>query len=107
MRTAQRDQGATTTFGAYVTDAASGAGVAYPGIPFTFTRTGTGGYQINFDPRLRAVSVTATADAPTRTMQVGGWGPGGTFTVARTIANTGVGENGGFTFLCTALDKRL
>jgi hypothetical protein len=60
MRTTQRDQGGTLSFGADVTDAASGAGVAQPGgIPFTFTRTGAGQYTYNIDPALRAVTVTA------------------------------------------------
>jgi hypothetical protein len=58
MRTARRDQIGTTALDAYITDAASGSGVA-SGVPFTFTRTGTGTYQVNFDVRTIANTVVA------------------------------------------------
>jgi hypothetical protein len=104
MRTARRDQIGTTALDAYITDAASGSGVA-SGVPFTFTRTGTGTYQVNFDVRLNPRAVVATANDINRVLMAGGLAPG-TFTVIRTIANTVVAENGGWFFVCTCIDKR-
>jgi hypothetical protein len=104
VRTAQRDQRGTTTFGGYIVDAPSGAG-AVGGVQFTFTRTGTGSYRLDFDVRLTPTAVTATADNADRVVMIGGIAPG-TFTVLRHIGNTSAAENGGFFFSCTCLDKR-
>lgn len=108
MRSAQRDQGNITECGAQVSDAAGGNGVAQPGsIPFTFTRTGSGAYQINLDPRLIVLSGVAGGNdtaitfanlAPTAA-------PAGCRVVLRSDAGTLT--NSGFNFTVRAKDTRL
>jgi len=94
------------TFGGVIADAAAGFGVAQPGaVPFTFTRTSAGIYQVNFDTRLRAVSGVATTDTVTRAAAMYGFGAG-SFTITRFTTNAGAPENGGSSFTCTAIDKR-
>lgn len=105
MRTTQRDQAATTTFGAAVSDAPSGSGVAQPGsVPFTFTRTGTGVYAYRFDTRLMPVTVNPTANSATgHSAATGSFAPGA-FNVTTLASNAPA--NGSHYWSCTALDKR-
>jgi hypothetical protein len=57
MKTAQR----ALILATLIADAPSGGGVFQPdGVPYTFTRTGTGVYQVKFDPRIVAVAAFAT-----------------------------------------------
>jgi len=92
-----------TTFGATVADAASGSGVAN-GIPFTFTRTGTGQYTYHFDPALLPIVATASALSQTgHAASLTSFGPG-TFLV-QTLANN-AGANSGHFWTCTARDSR-
>jgi hypothetical protein len=63
MRTAQRDQSGLVTFTGAFASGPSGSGVAYPGVPYTFTRTGTGAYTIRFDAALQPLTVVCTTNS--------------------------------------------
>jgi hypothetical protein len=105
MRSAQRDQGGTLTFGAGVADAPSGSGVAQPGgIPFTFTRTATGVYDYRISGRLVPLSVNANPNYLNGNhAAVSGLGPG-FFSIA--TYNNGTVVNVGHFWTCTARDLR-
>lgn len=105
MRTAQRDQaGLATRMEGYVADAPSGSGVS-SGIPYIWTRSSTGTYDFRFDTRIRAIGAVATCSDYTRVAMSGG-PTYGMITISRTIGNTGVAENGGFSFAIFCQDKR-
>jgi hypothetical protein len=106
MRTRERDALGVTTFGAVTQDAASGSGIAQPGnVLFTFTRTSTGNYTVNFDARLSPLVLNAQSGQFTRVATATLVSPG-VLSVVRVISNTGAGENGGFSFQVVAIDKR-
>lgn len=106
MRTTQRDGGGVVTFGATVTDAASGAGVAQPGaIPFIFTREATGVYRVRFDPRLTTLHAQTTGGAGGLLVTTDGWAAG-SFRVVAVASTTAAQVNGNFGFLCTVRDGR-
>jgi hypothetical protein len=61
MRSTQRDQTGYVVFAGFVGGAnPSGSGIA-GNVPFTFTRTGTGDYTLNFDAALAPVVSLATS----------------------------------------------
>jgi hypothetical protein len=103
MRTRERDTTGLTTFSSGYSDAASGAGVAN-GIPFTFTRTGTGVYVFRFDSVLTPLVVLVTASALTgHSATAKDFGPG-TFTIVTLVNNAAANSAGNWT--CTARDGR-
>jgi hypothetical protein len=60
MRSTQRDQTGYVVFAGFVGGGPSGSGIA-ENVPFTFTRTGTGDYTLNFDAALAPVVSLATS----------------------------------------------
>jgi len=105
MRTTQRDQDGLTTFSASVADAASGSGLATGGIPYTFTRTGTGTYLFNFDARLIATVGVASTAGTSFIAMVNAVGAGA-LTIT-TWSGAGTNANAPFRFTVTAIDKRM
>jgi hypothetical protein len=105
MRTAQRDQGGTTTFGAVVSDAPSGSGVAQPGsVPFTFIRTGPGVYTYKLDPRINVLDATASAVGASLAT-VPDWGSG-RLQINTYLPTTGAANSTAHHWIATAMDKR-
>jgi hypothetical protein len=97
MRSQTKDQAAQLVLGAYVVDAASGAGMFAPyGIPWWFTRTGTGIYVVGFPSRLIPLWSVVTPEGQSEARIAGPVGAGG-FTVV-TYSGTGVPTNSNFCF---------
>jgi hypothetical protein len=101
MKTAQR----ALILATLIADAPSGGGVFQPdGVPYTFTRTGTGAYAVKFDPRIVAVAAFATvtfgtAFAITQT-SIGG------VSVQGYLSSTATPANVSFYLQLNAIDKR-
>lgn len=90
MRTVARDQGNTVVMTGYFDgiNAASGSGFAQPdGIPFIWTRTGTGAYALKFDSRLMPTAIQASAGGAFNYATVGGPGAAGAVTFQTVDAN--------------------
>jgi hypothetical protein len=101
MKTAQR----ALTLATLIVDAPSGGGVFLPdGVPYTFTRTGTGAYTVKFDPRIVAVAALATVTFGTA-FAVAALSSGGV-SVQGYLSNTAAPANVNFYLQLTAIDKR-
>lgn len=86
-------------------DAASGAGVAAPGIPYTYTRGIAGSYQYRIDPALLVIGgVVTPGPLGTYFAVLAAVGPG-TFTVG-CYSGFGVGANSPHQFVVTVRDLR-
>lgn len=104
MRTPMKDSG-PTIFATFILNAASGSGVFYPDLRYTFTRTATGIYAVRFDTQVVPVSLTVTAI--TAGYAFVGTALPGTLDV-RTFSDVGVtAANQSFRVVMSALDKRI
>jgi hypothetical protein len=104
MRTKERDQVGTTTFGGYDPDGPSGSGVASNGVAYTWTRTATGVYQYRFDSALTPLSVNAAINTANGNSTASGALAAGTFSVYTLYNNAAA--NGGRSWSCIARDQR-
>jgi hypothetical protein len=105
MRSTQKDADNFIICGSHVSDAASGSGLMQPGgIPFVFTRTGTGQYLINFDSRITPIHIEATGQSGASPWALPTWLPGAISIIA--VNASGAPFNSDFRFSVTAFDKR-
>jgi hypothetical protein len=102
MRTTQRDQTGTVSFGAFVVDAAGGSGVAN-GIRFSYTRSSTGVYFVLFPVALVPLTANITAFQGAYVGAADTFAPG-SFRVV--MALSGAVANTSFFFSCVARDQR-